>query len=89
MLGNFSYILSSADFFLILPIPGIPSECQTVDPLQFNPNVLSGLIWIQVVSRQRVLKVTLCVYWGVIEAYMFTRLNMVTDIILRGIKRDF
>ena len=57
MLGNFACFLLSADFFLFSLInffqknlSGIPSECQTVW-IQIRSDVLSGLIWVQTVSK--------------------------------------
>ena len=48
------FFLLSADFLLnqLFPIIilGMPSECQT-DWIQFRPKVLSGLIWVQSVSK--------------------------------------
>ena len=54
VLGNFACYLSSVDFFqnqLFQKIlSGIPSECQT-DSIQIRPNILSGLIWVQILQR--------------------------------------
>ena len=51
----FHAFLSSADFFqnqvFRKIISGIPSECQT-DWIQIRPDILSGLICVQSVSRQ-------------------------------------
>ena len=54
MLGNFSCVLLSADFFQNHPfriiLSGIPSESQTVW-IQIRPDILSGLIWVQTVCK--------------------------------------
>ena len=54
ILGNFSWFLSSADFFqnklFEKILSGIPSECQTVWTL-IRPDVLSDLIWVQIVCQ--------------------------------------
>ena len=40
----------SKSFFFLKILSGIPTDCQT-DWIQFRPNILSGLIWLQTVCK--------------------------------------
>ena len=72
MLGNFIYLLSSADFFGLNFFHNYKSEYQTVW-IQIMPDILSGMIWVQTVckvisSQQK---------WPLVAEYLMPMSNLI------------